>query len=66
MAIQARPEKANEISGLMVTGIFGGAVIPPLMGYCTDVIGTQAGSLIVILCCMCYLLYCSVGIKTRK
>lgn len=39
----ARPEKANEISGLMVTGIFGGAVIPPLMGYCTDLIGTQAG-----------------------
>ena len=66
MAIQARPEKANEISGLMVTGIFGGAVIPPLMGYCTDLIGTQAGSLIVILGCMCYLLYCSVGIKTRK
>ena len=66
MAIQARPEKANEISGLMVTGIFGGAVIPPLMGYCTDLIGTQAGSLIVILRCMCYLLYCSVGIKTRK
>ena len=66
MAIQARPEKANEISGLMETGIFGGAVIPPLMGYCTDLIGTQAGSLIVILCCMCYLLYCSVGIKTRK
>lgn len=26
----------------MVTGIFGGAVIPPLMGYCTDLIGTQA------------------------
>ena len=66
MAIQARPEKGNEISGLMVTGIFGGAVIPPLMGYCTDLIGTQAGSLIVILGCMCYLLYCSVGIKTRK
>ena len=66
MAIQARPEKANEISGLMVTGIFGGAVIPPLMGYCTDLIGSQAGSLIVILGCMCYLLYCSVGIKTRK
>ena len=66
MAIQARPEKANEISGLMVTGIFGGAVIPPLMGYCTDLIGTQAGSLVVILGCMCYLLYCSVGIKTRK
>src|SRR5665648_1292618 len=28
MAIQSRPDKANEISGLMITGVFGGAVIP--------------------------------------
>lgn len=66
MAIQARPEKANEISGLMVTGIFGGAVIPPLMGYLTDLLGSQAGSLVVILGCLCYLLYCSFGIKTKR
>lgn len=32
MAIQARPEKANEISGLMITGVAGGAIAPPLMG----------------------------------
>lgn len=66
MAIQARPGKANEISGLMVTGIFGGAVIPPLMGYLTDLLGSQAGSLVVILGCLCYLLYCSFGIKTKR
>lgn len=66
MAIQARPEKANEISGLMVTGIFGGAVIPPLMGYLTDLLGSQVGSLVVILGCLCYLLYCSFGIKTKR
>ena len=65
MAIQARPEKANEISGLMVTGIFGGAVVPPLMGYLTDLLGSQAGALFVILGCLCYLLYCSFGIKTK-
>lgn len=66
MAIQARPEKANEISGLMVTGIFGGAVIPPLMGLFTDMIGSLVGSLVVILGCLCYLLYCSWGVKTGK
>ncbi len=66
MAIQARPEKANGISGLMVTGIFGGAIVPPLMGYLTDLLGSQAGSLLVILGCLCYLLYCSFGIKTEK
>lgn len=65
MAIQARPTKANEISGLMVTGIFGGAVIPPLMGFFTDMMGSQSGSLVVILACLVYLLYCSMGIKTK-
>ncbi len=34
MAIQKSPEKANEISGLMITGVFGGAVIPFFYGNC--------------------------------
>ena len=66
MAIKARPEKANEISGLMITGVFGGAIVPPLMGITTDAIGSQVGSLIVILVCICYLLYCSFGVKTTR
>jgi len=66
MAIKARPEKANEISGLLITGVFGGAVIPPLMGLATDAIGGQVGSLIVILLSICYLLYCSFGVKVSK
>lgn len=58
-ALKARPDKANEISGFMITGVFGGAVIPPLMGIMTDVIGNQCGSLIVITACMVYLLLCA-------
>ena len=58
-AMQARPDKANEISGLMITGVFGGAVIPPFMGILTDTIGNQAGSLIVIGICVAYLVWCS-------
>ena len=58
-AMQARPDKANEISGLMITGIFGGAVIPPLMGILADATGSQVGSLIVIGVCMAYLIWCS-------
>ncbi|MDD4922105.1 MAG: MFS transporter [Bacteroidales bacterium] len=65
-AITARPEKANEISGLMITGVFGGAVVPPLMGFATETIGSQAGSLIVITACLCYLTYCAFGLKTAK
>lgn len=66
MALQFRPDKANEISGLMITGIVGGAIIPPLMGVATDYIGSQSGSLTIILLCMCYLLYCSFILKGIK
>lgn len=66
MAIKARPEKANEISGLMITGVFGGAVIPPLMGIAADTIGNQTGSLLIILLSIGYLVFCSFGIKMQK
>lgn len=56
-ALQARPDQANGISGLMIMGVCGGAVIPPLMGVLTDAIGTQAGSLIVISACALYLAF---------
>lgn len=58
-ALKARPDKANEISGFMITGVCGGAVIPPLMGFATDMIGNQCGSLIVILICMLYISICA-------
>ncbi len=66
LAMKARPEKANEISGLMITGVFGGAVVPPLMGIATDAIGSQAGSLMVLAVCVAYLLGCSFLIKTKE
>lgn len=65
MAIQAKPEKANEISGLMITGVFGGAVIPPLMGIAADAIGNQNGSLFVILMSISYLVFCSFGLTNK-
>lgn len=58
-AMKSRPDKANVISGLTVTGVSGGAAIPPLMGVMSDAIGSQTGSLIVILLCALYLTACS-------
>lgn len=63
-ALKNRPGKANEISGLMITGVFGGAVIPPLMGLMADTLHCQVGSLIVIAVCMVYLVGCSFGIRS--
>lgn len=55
-AMKTLPEKGNEISGLMVMGIFGGTVFPLLMGIVTDIIGSQMGAVAVMLACAVYLL----------
>jgi fucose permease len=65
MAIQSRPDKANEISGLMITGVFGGAVIPFFMGLMSDSIGSQVGAVIVILASALYLLFTAFTIKVQ-
>ncbi len=36
ITVDKMPEKANELSGLMVTAIVGGAFIPPIMGMVAD------------------------------
>ncbi len=47
----------NEVSGLMITGIVGGAIIPLLMGVFSDALGSQVGALIVLLVCIAFLLF---------
>ncbi|MDR2814421.1 MAG: MFS transporter [Prevotellaceae bacterium] len=63
LALRHVPGKANEVSGLMIMGVSGGAIIPPVMGAVTEAIGSQAGSLLTILACMVYLLVCSLAIR---
>ncbi|MGM9768716.1 MAG: MFS transporter [Candidatus Cryptobacteroides sp.] len=65
-ALKARPEKANEISGLLITGVSGGAVIPPLMGVLADLTGSQSGSLFVIGLCLVYLVWCALALGREK
>ena len=64
-ALKARPEKANEISGLLITGVSGGAVIPPLMGVLADLTGSQSGSLIVIGLRVLYLVWCALALGRK-
>jgi len=59
LALKARPEKANEISGFMITAVCGGAVVTPLMGFASDMIGNQNGSLLIITLCLAYLVFCA-------
>ncbi len=55
MAINKIPSRSNEISGLLVMSIVGGALIPPIMGIVNTKIGI-IGSLIILILCFAYML----------
>ena len=65
MAVQTRPEKANQISGLMITAVAGGGAVTPIIGVATDSVGI-IGGVLVILVCVLYLTYCAFGVKVEK
>ena len=65
MAVQAKPDKANQISGLMITAVAGGAAVTPAIGAATDTVWI-IGGVFVILICVIYLTYCAFGIKVQK
>jgi FHS family L-fucose permease-like MFS transporter len=46
LTVEARPERGAELSGLMCMAIFGGAVLPPLMGQLNDALGWTAAFLL--------------------
>ncbi len=54
-AMQAVPEKKNEVSGLLIMGIFGGTIFPLLMGFASDAMG-QVGAVLVMTVGILYLL----------
>ena len=64
MALQARPDKANQISGLMITAIAGGGVVSPIIGFAMGKMGV-IGGVGVILLCVLYLTYCAFGIEIK-
>lgn len=65
MAVQAEPDKANLISGLMITAVAGGGAATPFIGFATDAAGTITAGVCVLLLCAGYLTYCAFGIKVN-
>lgn len=62
-AMLYKPDKKNEVSALMIMGIFGGAVFPILMGAASDLVASQDGAVTVMLLCVVYLLFMVTKIK---
>jgi len=46
LAVERMPEHTNALSGLMVTAIVGGAILPPLMGVVADAASVQTSFLV--------------------
>ena len=53
-ALLSEPDKKNEVSGLMIMGLFGGTVFPLIMGFCSDWLG-QVGAVLVMAVGVIYL-----------
>lgn len=61
-ALIAAPKERNEVSGLMIMGLFGGTIFPLAMGYAADAAG-QAGAVAVMAAGVIYLLFYTLRIK---
>lgn len=64
MAIKEKPDKANEISGLMIMAVAGGTV-SFIVGAANDLIGIVGGVLVIFLEVL-YLTYCAFFIKVKN
>lgn len=61
-ALQHDPDHKNEVSGLMIMGLFGGTVFPLAMGFMSDAMGTLGAVLVMALGAL-YLAYFTLKIK---
>lgn len=59
IAVDAMPDKSDELSGLMVTAIVGGAFLPPLMGFVADQTRLEFGFFVPLLAFF-YIAYTSI------
>lgn len=57
------PNEGNEISGLMIMGLFGGTIFPIAMGIASDWTSSQLGGAIVLLVAAVYMLYFTTQVR---
>ena len=63
ITVDRMPERSNELSGLMVTAIVGGAILPLIMGWLADMVSVTAGFAVPLLA-LIYVL--GISFKTTK
>ena len=64
-ALQSVPDKQNEVSGLMIMGLFGGTIFPLFMGFASDAMNQQLGAVLVMVVGVLYL-FCYIPKMNNK
>ena len=62
LSLEKMPDRANEISGLLIMAVSGGAVIPLVVGFVSSAVSPLA-SISVIGACMLYILWVSLYVR---
>lgn len=62
-ALLHKSDKQNEVSGLMIMGLFGGTIFPLVMGLASDAMAAQSGAVLVMAFGVLYLLSFTRNIK---
>lgn len=65
ITVKRYPERANEISGLMMMAVSGGAVVPLLIGWLTDMVSITVGMFVLVASAL-YILAASLTVKDQK
>lgn len=64
LSLKRMPEKANEVSALLIVGVSGGAILPPILGVITDTFRNQLSAIFVLAAVWIYLIWLTSRLKT--
>ena len=66
ITVETLPDRTNELSGLMVTAIVGGALLPPLMGFIADHASVELSFLVPLSALLYITLAAVVNLRPRE
>ena len=66
LALKLMPDKANEVSSLLIVGVSGGAIVTPLLGVSSDIFHTQVAAVVILLVVWLYMVWMIRNIKENN
>jgi len=64
LSMKHMPSRANDVSALLIVGLVGGGILPPVLGLCTDGFGSQVAAIIFLICIWGYMFWLTRRVKS--